>query len=113
MHARVLFLTNFVQRNGFYSSFYKNLLSINDVQSLLQGAETLALQVVDRGSDFYLIINYSFNSCGLRIEFACERLFAILHGDGVTAFCVGRDVDVEANDVASVDGFLVALMAFS
>jgi hypothetical protein len=38
----------------------------------------------------------------LCIEFAYEGLIAILHGDGVMAFSVGRDVDVEANDTALI-----------
>ena len=33
-----------------------NLLSINDIQSLLQGTEALALKVVDFSFGFYLII---------------------------------------------------------
>jgi hypothetical protein len=43
----------------------------------------------------------------LCFEFTSEGLLAILHSDGITAFCIGRDVDVEANDVASIDGFLI------
>ena len=82
-------------------------MSINDVQSLLQGAETLALEIVDITSNLFRFVYDFHNSCGLGIEFASERLLAILYGDGITAFRVGRDVDVEADDVACVDGFLV------
>ena len=65
------------------------------------------MEVVDRGCSFFLVISYCFNSCRLRFELASEGLLAILHSYGVTAFGVGRDVDVEAYDIASVDGFLV------
>ena len=82
-------------------------MSIYNIQSLLQGTETLALKVVDRRSGFHLIIYYGLNPCALGIEFACERLIAILYSNGITAFRVGRDVDVEANDVACIDGFLI------
>ena len=83
------------------------LLSINDIQSLLQGAESLTVKIIDIMSDFALLICYGINSCHLCVEFASECLTAILHGDDVTAFCVGRDVDAEANDGACIDGFLV------
>ena len=46
-------------------------------------------------------------SCPLCIKLGGEGLVAILHGDGIAAFCVVGDVDVEANDVASVDGLLI------
>ena len=85
---------------------YINLLSVNDIQSLLQGTEALTLKVVDVRFGFYLIIYY-FNSCRLSFEFASEQLIAILHSYSVTALCVGRDVDAETYDGASVDGFLV------
>ena len=83
------------------------LFSIHNIQSLLQGIEPLTLKVVDFSSNYFLIISYFFNSCRLRFEHTGEGLLAILHGDGVTAFCVGRDVDVEAYDAACMDGFLV------
>ena len=73
----------------------------------MQRAETLALKVVDVTSNLFRFVYDFHNSCALGIEFASERLIAILYGDGITAFLVGRDVDVEANDVASVDGLLV------
>ena len=82
-------------------------MSINDVQSLLQGTESLTLEIVDITSNLFRFVYDFHNSCGLGIEFASERLLAILYGDGITAFRVGRDVDVEADDVACVDGFLV------
>ena len=37
-------------------SFYTNLASINDVQSLLQGTELLTLKVVDKFILYYLFI---------------------------------------------------------
>ena len=86
---------------------HEYLLSINDIQSLLQGTEALTVKIIDIMSDFALLICYGINSCRLCVEFAGECLTAILHGDGVTAFCVGRDVDAKANDGACVDGFLV------
>ena len=41
------------------------------------------------------------------LEFTSEGLLGVLHGDGIAACGVGRDVDVEAHDAACVDGFLV------
>ena len=69
---------------------YIYLSSINDVQSLLQG-----------------IVSYGFNSSRLCLEFTSKGLSAILHIDGVTAFGIGRNVDVEGYDAACIDGFLV------
>ena len=46
-------------------------------------------------------------ACRLRIKLGGEGLVAILHSDGVTAFCIVGDVDVETYDVASIDGFLI------
>ena len=54
-----------------------------------------------------MLISYFFNSCRLHFEFAREGLMAILHSYGVSAFCVGRDVDVEGYDTACVDGLFV------
>ena len=82
-------------------------MSVDDVQSLLQRMESLTLEVVDNSSSIFLLPSYISNSCGLCIKFACEGFIAILHSDGVMTFRVGRDVDVEAHDVACVDGFLV------
>ena len=86
---------------------YIYLSSINDVQSLLQGIESLTLEVVDSSSDNFLIVSYGFNSCRLCLEFTSKGLSAILHIDGVTAFGIGRDVDVEGYDAACIDGFLI------
>ena len=86
---------------------YIYLSSIDDVQSLLQGIESLTLEVVDSSSDNFLIVSYGFNSSRLCLEFTSKGLSAILHIDGVTAFGIGRDVDVEGYDAACVDGFLV------
>jgi hypothetical protein len=68
--------------------------------------DSLTLKVVDIRFGFYLIIYY-FNSCRLSFEFASEQLITILHSYGVTAFCVGRDVDAETYDGACIDGFLI------
>ena len=86
------------------TSLHIYLLSIHDVQSLLQGTETLALKVVDMRNRN---ANGNLDSCRLSLELANESLIAILNGYGVAAFCVGRDVDIEGDDSAGVDGFLV------
>ena len=90
-----------------HQSLYINFLSVNDIQPFLQGTEALTLKVVDFCFGFYLIIYGFLNSCRLSFEFASEQLIAILHSYGVTALCVGRDVDAETYDGACIDGFLI------
>ena len=51
---------------------HEYLLSINDIQSPLQGTESLTVKVVDIMSDFALLICYCKNSCRLCVEFAGE-----------------------------------------
>ncbi len=89
------------------SLLYINLATINDVQSLLQGADALALKVVYVSSYCFLMVCDCYNFCCLSFELARECLTAILYGDGITAFGVGRDVDVETYDVTCVDGFFL------
>ena len=84
-------------------SLYNYLLSVYDIQSLLQGAESLALEGVDMIINHFLVISHYFYSCRLCFELASEGLLAVLHSDGVTAFRIGRDVDVQTYDVACVD----------
>ena len=88
-------------------SLYTNLSSIYDVQSLLQGADALALEVVDSISYLFPLTSYLNNLRCMGIELGGEGFIAILHRNGITAFCVVGNVDVEANDVASVDGLLI------
>ena len=80
-----------------------NLLSVYDIQSLLQRTESLAFEVVDIASYLFRIPSHFHNPRRLCFEFACECLLAVLNGDGVAAFRIGRDVDVQAYDVACVD----------
>ena len=51
---------------------HEYLLSINDIQSLLQGTESLTVKVVDIMSDFAFLICYCKNSCRLCVEFTSE-----------------------------------------
>ena len=44
---------------------------------------------------------------GLHFEFSNERFIAILHSCRITTFCIGGDVDVEADTPNCIDGFLV------
>ena len=84
-----------------------DLLAVDDVQSLLQGADSLALEVVDAACLLWPLTPCLFNSRRLCFELASESLLAILHCDGVAACGVGSDVDVEAHDAACIDGFLI------
>ena len=88
-------------------SLYKDLLPIHDVQALPQRIDGLTLEVVDTS-----ILEF-FNSYIFlyprrqRLKLPSERLHAVLNRHGVAAFCIGRDVDVEAHDTACIDGLLV------
>ena len=65
------------------------------------------MEVVDRTTCLFRYASDFCNTSGLCIEFACERFLAILDRHGIAAFGIGRDVDVEAHDVACIDGFLI------
>ena len=95
------------QEVSFDSITSQILSSINDVQSLLQATESLALKVEDMAFGFNFLASYLFYSCQLCFEFASEGLIAILNGNGIIAFWIFRDVDVEAHDAACIDGFLI------
>jgi len=69
-------LASLFTRSKFYLRrlvlLYKHLASINDVQSLLQGADALALKVVDAVFDLWLLACRLYYSCRLGIELAGE-----------------------------------------
>ena len=94
-----------------YLLFHINLLSINDIQSLLQGTESLTLKVVDIASHLWLLAPYLFYSSRLGFELAYEGFITIIHSDGIIALRIFRDVDVEAHDAACIDGFLIDCFA--
>ena len=56
---------------------------------------------------FFLFVCYCFNTCRLRFKFASEGFTAILHRHGVTALCVGRDINAEGYDAACIDGLFI------
>ena len=88
-------------------SIFIHLSPIHDIQSLPQGADALALEVVNTS-----ILEF-FNSYIFlyprrqRFKLARKRLIAVLNRYGVAAFRIGRDVDVEADDAACIDGLPV------
>ena len=91
----------------FYDSLYIHFSAIEDIQSFLQRTDALALEVIDTVSYLEILTFYLYNSCYNCIKLASERLMAILYRNWVAAFGVGRDVDAEGYDVASVDGLFV------
>ena len=60
---------------------------------------------------YFLLISYFFYSSRLYFKFAYEGLTIILHSHGVTTLRVGGDIDVEGNNVASINGFLIDFFA--
>ena len=88
-------------------SLYVNLLPVDDIQTLLQGADTLALEVVDRTAGLFRIPSHFPYLRRFCFEHTREGLMAVLHRDGITACCVGGDVDVEAYDAGCVDVLLI------
>ena len=85
---------------------YKYLPSVYDVQSLLQGTDSLALEVIDGSLSLGEGWGEAY-SCRLCIKFAGESLIVILHSHSVSALGVVGDVDVEAYDAAGVDSLLI------
>ena len=69
--------------------------------------EATTLEVVDTIPYFFLLILYCSNSCRLCQEFASESLLIVLHRNGVAAFCIGRDINVEGHDVGGVDALFI------
>ena len=98
-------------------SIFIHLAPIHDIQSLPQGADALALEVVNGSLSLgkatgrrALLGNEGWGEAyprRQRLTLPSERLIAVLNHYSVAAFRVGRDVDVEANDVACIDGLLV------
>ena len=82
-----------------------SVLYIHTLAGLVRQA--LPLEVVDTVACLWPLVLYLNNSRRFCFEFAGEGLTTVFYSNGVTAFCVGRDVDVKAHDATCIDGFLV------
>ena len=89
---------------------YKDLLSIYYVQALPQGVDALALEVVNGSLSSEEGWGEAY-SRRLRFKLPSEQFITVLNHYSVTAFRVGRDVDVEADDAACIDGLLIDRLA--
>ena len=63
--------------------------AIDDIQSFLQAADALALEVVDMPANILRLTTYLCYPRRLYFEFASEGLTAILHSDGIKTLGIG------------------------